>query len=280
MAYLRKKLIKGRPYYYLVECQRVNGRPRVVWQRYIGTPDTLKQLLEEKTPLRPQRVNHYHFGSLMALLTIAKEIDLVKIIDRHTNKRRRGYSVGTYILLVVLNRAIAPKSKRGMARWYRKSVLYRLLKIPPSRLKSQNFWDHMSYLGKEEIDSIQSELFQILIEGYQLDLDCLLWDTTNFFTFLEEHKDNRLAKRGRNKQGRDQLRQIGLSLLVARKFHIPLLHSTYDGNIHDSKVFSESLKEFVVKYPLLAKHTQEITLIFDKGNNSISNLNRIERMSR
>lgn len=45
MEYILKKRIKGRTYYYLAEAQRVNGKPRIVWQKYLGTADKIKEKL-------------------------------------------------------------------------------------------------------------------------------------------------------------------------------------------------------------------------------------------
>ena len=47
MAYILKKRLKGRTYYYLAEAQRINGKPRIVWQKYLGTADKIKKKLLE-----------------------------------------------------------------------------------------------------------------------------------------------------------------------------------------------------------------------------------------
>ena len=41
MATIIKKIKKGRPYYYAVVSKRVDGKPRIVWQKYLGTVDSL-----------------------------------------------------------------------------------------------------------------------------------------------------------------------------------------------------------------------------------------------
>ena len=41
MAYLKIKKIKGKNYYYAVESQRVNGKPRTVNQIYLGPVEQL-----------------------------------------------------------------------------------------------------------------------------------------------------------------------------------------------------------------------------------------------
>lgn len=45
MASLTKKRIKGRAYYYLRECQRVNGKPKIVWQQYLGSAEDVARRL-------------------------------------------------------------------------------------------------------------------------------------------------------------------------------------------------------------------------------------------
>ena len=39
MVYIAKKTKKGRTYYYAVQSARVDGNPRIVWQKYLGTLD-------------------------------------------------------------------------------------------------------------------------------------------------------------------------------------------------------------------------------------------------
>lgn len=41
MASLIKKKKRGKIYYYLAECQRVNGKPRIVWQKYLGSAESI-----------------------------------------------------------------------------------------------------------------------------------------------------------------------------------------------------------------------------------------------
>ena len=41
MASITKKIIRGRPYYYARECKRVDGKPKVVWQKYLGRAEDI-----------------------------------------------------------------------------------------------------------------------------------------------------------------------------------------------------------------------------------------------
>jgi transposase len=133
----------------------------------------------------------------------------------------------------------------------------------------------MGYLERETIRKIQDALSRRVMERFGIDLATLVYDGTNFFTFINSRTRSRLAQRGHNKAKRNDLRQISLGLVVSRDFHVPLLHDTYPGNVNDSVEFSRVLRDLLPRYKKLAKEV-DITLVFDKGNNSEANLKAIE----
>ena len=40
MPSFTKKIVRGRPYYYLRECQRVSGKPKVISTLYLGSAES------------------------------------------------------------------------------------------------------------------------------------------------------------------------------------------------------------------------------------------------
>jgi transposase len=103
---------------------------------------------------------------------------------------------------------------------------------------------------------------------FQLDLRALVYDGTNFFTYINTRTPAELPQRGHNKQKRGDLRQVSLGLLVSADFHIPLFHKVYAGNVHDTTEFRSITEELSTHYRQLAESCDHITLVFDKGNNS------------
>ncbi len=134
-----------------------------------------------------------------------------------------------------MNRALYQRSKRGIRRWYERTIFRFILRIPPEKLTSQAFWEHMEYLNEEAIERIEKELSSRIIELYDLNTECLLYDITNFYTFIQEYEGNELPKKGKSKAKRFDLNQINLALLVTKEDGIPLMHQTYEGNRHDAK---------------------------------------------
>jgi transposase len=270
MASIQRKIIHGRPYYYLVESRRVNGRPRPVVVQYLGTADRLLQRLQQPHG-EPVRARLAQFGGVAALYDLAQQLRLVELIDQHVPKRHQGPSVGQYLLVASINRCLAPTSKRQMPAWLGTTPLPRWLGLSAQQFSAQRFWDNMELLGEDEISAISEALTRRLLETFQLDVNSLIFDCTNFDTFIDTETPSRLPQRGHAKSKREDLRIVGLALLVSVDFHVPLSWKVYPGNQHDSLSFHQALEELTRRYQVLARDCQSITLVFDKGNNSASN---------
>jgi transposase len=279
MVSIVKKLVRGKPYYYARECRRVDGKPKIVWQKYLGKAEDIVTALDQ--PQAPAAVTAVvtAFGTVAALFDLAQRLRLVEHIDRHVPARRgpSGPSVGAYLLVAVLNRAVEPRSKAQIASWFDRTILRRLLDFRPEQLTSQRFWDQMDRLSAKAIVAIERDLTTHLVGEFSLDIRQVLFDATNFFTFIDTFNERcTLAQRGHSKEGRAALRIVGLALLVTADFHIPLCHHTYPGNQTDSPTFASLTDELIKRHELLSTAVEDITLIFDKGNNSKANLQAVD----
>jgi len=268
MASLTPKVLKGRTYYYARECQRVDGKPKIVKTVYLGSLDHIIQSATQPQLLRPQAVRLASFGDVTALFDQARQLGLVELIDARVPKRDQGLSVGQYLVLAAINRAAHPSSKAQLAHWYHHTVLPRLLPATTDQLSSQAFWNHMDCVTEADISAIEQALSQRLIQQLGLSLRTLVYDGTNFFTFINTRTPAQLPARGHNKQHRGDLRQVSLGMLVSTDFHVPLFHRVYPGNLTDATAFQTVSEELAARYRQLAQGCEHITLIFDKGNNS------------
>jgi hypothetical protein len=124
MAHFHVKKKKGRPYLYVREIARVDGKPKVISQTYIGSPERVAGLVTGKEhALRTLKVEE--FGSLWLANQLDKDIDLAKIIDHTVKKgaRENGPTVGEYFLYCIFNRMIKAVSKNRLARWYSQTAI-------------------------------------------------------------------------------------------------------------------------------------------------------------
>ena len=273
MPSITKKLVGGKHYYYVVETKRVDGKPRIVSQTYLGKIEDIVRKVT-KPPI-PTSVKTSEFGITAALMGIVEKIGLVKLIDDIVIKREQGASVGQYMLVAAFNRCSSPTSKTKIGEWYQETILPRLLNVDPKYLTSQRFWDNMNLITDEDLKEIQTQLAKRIIEVYNMDLSVLLYDATNFFTFIDTNNSCTLPQRGHNKQKRNDLRQISFSLIVSRDEAIPLLYNVYQGNDGDSVEFDRFVKSLINDFKDVFDNCNDITIVCDKGNNSKDNLDLI-----
>ena len=278
MASIIKKTIRGRPYYYARESKRVDGKPKIVWQKYLGRADDIIAALTAPAPGAPKPTEAVvtELGAVTALYDLAQRLALVEHIDRHVPKRGTGPTVGIYLLVAILNRCVAPCSKASMAQWFQSTALRRLIDIEPRQLSSQRFWDNMQRVSHEALQAIERDVVAQMVRDFDIDLERVLFDATNFFTFIDTFNErSTLAQRGKGKEGRKALRIVGLALLVSADFQVPLLHRTYPGNQHDAPTFDSLCSSLVARYRELTDGAEHVTLVFDKGNNSRANLDAV-----
>ncbi|MGH2638145.1 MAG: IS1634 family transposase [Rhabdochlamydiaceae bacterium] len=271
MATLQCKATNGRKYWYIIESRRVNGKPRPVVLAYLGKPEDLLKRLTTPSQV-PYHIKSYSHGLVHALCAKIRLLDVVDIINKYTQASRKyisekpvinGLTVGETIVLAALGRACRPTSKQGWSDWANTTSLGYLLKPTVDKLDSQHFWDHMDCLSDESLEKIESDLLRAVWKKYTITTDTLLFDTTNFFTYIDStNKRCTIAKRGKNKQKRIDLRQVGYALVVTREDHIPLFQHTYEGNQPDCVLFSKVIEKIKTRLLELnldhTKHTQHL----------------------
>ncbi|HSQ57764.1 MAG TPA: hypothetical protein VLM40_18725 [Gemmata sp.] len=283
MERLESNQVKGHTYYYYSKWEWVDHRCRRAWQRYLGKLEDIVAAVQGTGPT-PLCAEVFQWGWSQALWQEATRAGLVAHIDRHCPKRRQGLTTGQYLALAAINRAISPRSKRSMWDWFSRTVLRRHLpSASQAALSAQRFWDHMDAVKPAAAAAIWKDLLEGVIARERIDLSSICYEGTNFYTFLDTFNARcSLAARGKNKQGRDGLRQVSYALFCTTDGQLPLFYDVYEGNRNDSKQFSLVLARFHQFFRELAGGTTvvpETTLIFDKGNNSAENFRLLDSLS-
>lgn len=276
MAFLASRTSRGQKYWSIVESRRINGKPKHIIQEYLGTAETLLERLKTEDNLS---VKSYSHGDTHALLSVVHELNLISIINKYIpalknseKPIRDNLTVGASFILAAIGRACHPSSKMGWYDWCHETSLEYSLKSSFKSIDSQHFWDQMNFLPVSAIPMIEEEILKSLQAHFIKKMDTLFFDTSNFFTFIDSANQHcQIPQRGKNKQKRDDLRQFGLALLVSREGQFPLFHKTYEGNKTDVTLFKETAKELFARLKALSNGLTDVTLVFDKGNNSREN---------
>jgi transposase len=270
----------GKTYYYLTESARVNGKPRIVSQQYLGSAEEIAERLSESGPGEPDRTSHLAFGDVAATWGMLDRLGVVDIVDEVVGSRRSdaALSVGTYIALAAMNRVVAPCSKLAFADWWATTAGDRLLeRAPLAALDHRRFWDAMDTITDEQLMDIERRIVARMVEVFEVDVSGLVLDMTNFATYIDSSNDRApIAQRGNAKQKRNDLRLVGLGLVVSVDGGIPLVSHAYAGNRHDSTQFPDVIGELVQRFGAIDPGGAGLTVVFDAGQDSEDNLELID----
>lgn len=268
----------ARTYYYLVESARVEGKPRIVSQQYLGSGEEVAAKLAGQSAGAPVRSQHKEFGALAAVWSVLERLEVASVVDQVAPRRADvAVTIGTYIALATANRVVAPCSKAAFARWWESTAGPRFTKVPVTAVDHRRFWKAMDLLGEDDLAMIEAELGRRIVDEFGLDLSGLILDMTNFATFIDSGNDKApLAQRGKAKQKRVDLRLIGLAMVVTRDGGVPVLSRAYPGDRPDVTQFSGVVDELLVRYRVLTRGVESLTVVYDAGQNSTANHERVE----
>jgi hypothetical protein len=225
-----------------VESGRVDGKPRIVRQTYLGTAEKVAALVKDRTAPVPLEATAIDLGLPGALWLAAKQTGVFDLLHSFWPQPRSGPSPAHFLLLAAIHRICQPGPKTEVAAWYDRTILRSIWGFAPERFTSPEFWDCF-----ERMEELQLEQAQILLLGawkqkQLLSRRLLAYDTTNFYTYVAStNQRNELAQRGHNKQGRHNLPQVGLSYVMDGENGLGLCHHVYPGNVADAEEFPEAL---------------------------------------
>jgi len=283
MASLQAYQSHGIQYYRIVESFRNNGKPSIRVLAHLGRVDDILERHQQPQKEIPVRISSVSAGAVTALHHLAQELDLAGRINRAISpdrdvQVRDALTVGESLVAAMIARACAPRSKRAFADWAKTTYLPDLMHFTSSDLTSQHFWDQMHAVPVDKLAVIEQELVQEVVRIEQLHLQALAYDTTNFYTHIAStNLRPKLPERGKNKQGRHDLRQMGLALVVDQVTQLPLAHVLYAGARSDMKTFAAFLKPVRKRLRELTGQPEQLTLVFDAGASSRKNLEGTEQ---
>jgi transposase len=273
---LYPKKVGGKTYWYLRQMARVDGKPKMVSERYLGSAEDIEAAMAGSVVV-PERTRHLGFGAVAAAWATLTRLRVAEIVDEVVGPRRAdaSASVGTYLALAALNRLVDPCSRRSLADWWATTAADRFTGIRAGVLDHRRFWDATRTITAEHLAEIERRVVAQMVTAFDLDISAVALDMTNFATYIDSSNDKAsLAQRGKAKQKRADLRLVGLGLVVTRDGGIPLLSHTYPGNKPDVTQFPLMLAELCGRYTAYtaaASVPGQVTVVFDAGQNSAAN---------
>lgn len=208
------------------------------------------------------------------MLSIAEELKLEEIISKIIPDNNYKLSVYQHIIMQSICRFNTPYSKSKSIEWYDDSILPLLWKknfSSPQTIFNQ--FDKMIKGTENKISLIEEEVCKVLLEK-NVKPSTLIWDPTNFFTYIEEGEE--LPRKGASKEKRYDKNIINLGMIVSVE-NIPLLHTVYEGNKRESQIMIDVVNKIHSRLKKLGVNTEGLVFVFDRGNNSEENIKNFDK---
>lgn len=287
MACIIKKRNGRKFYYYVAVSKRVNGKPRIVSQTYLGTAERLAALVQDKASPVPLEATAIDLGLPGALWLAARDSGAFDALLSVWPAPRSGPSIPHCLLLAAIHRICAPGPKTAVAAWYERTALRRLWGFHPRRFSSQAFRNRFEAIAvdpdpglpaEDDLQQAQLALLQAFRAKGLVGERVLSYDTTNFHTWIASANERcQLAQRGRNKQQRHDLRQVGLSYALDGRHGLSLCHHVYPGSTPDSSALPAALGRITRMLDRAGIPRETVTLVMDKGSAARASTLELER---
>jgi hypothetical protein len=171
---------------------------------------------------------------------------------------------------MTLNRLIRPASEHAMPAWTKRMALGDILEQDFADLGESSLYRVLDALHPHR-GAIEAELVERERSLFNLDTSIYLYDLTSlYFEGLAEA--NPMAKRGHNRDGRPECKQVVVGLVVGRE-SFPICHEAFAGNIQDATTFEAMLDRRSARVGLPAGST----IVVDRGMASAENIALLER---
>lgn len=249
MSFIRKIKKGDKTYLAEVENIRIEGKVKQRHIRYVGKEADGKTILSSSlSNVEIEKVKLS--GPLLVLNYIAKEIKLSETLGEY----------GDEILSLVFAHCLDYTSINKMSRWFERTDLNMILDLKD--LTESRLLNALDCLESQDETKLQKEIFENVKRKYKIDNNGIVYDVTNTYFY---GKKCPLGKIGKDKEGVKGRPLIQIGLGVTKNEGIPVFHKVFDGNVHDSRTFSDTLTSFQ-EYNI-----QNGLIIFDRGISSKSN---------
>lgn len=254
MTFIRKYKRNGRIYLAEVKNQRVDGKVKQKFIRYIGVePDSDRDAFptcNKELSLDGVKVH----GSILALNSVSKLIGLHDLLGEDFAP----------ILSLVFCHCHDYKGVKNMKRWLSNVNFCDILKVNP--ITEEQLHKAISAVEDMDIMAIEKSIFEKMKSLFNDSGEGVVYDVTN--TYLRGSASE-LAQKGHDKEGVRGRRLIQVGLGMTAEKRIPIFHQVHPGNTSDSKMFQEGiehLQRFNVKRGII---------VYDRGMHAKNSILRL-----
>jgi transposase len=138
---------------------------------------------------------------------------------------------GRVVVMLVLNRLLAPQPLYRVEGWLAETVLPEFLAVAPEQVYDNRLGRALDRLHPH-LGALWARLAAEAVRVYDLDLNVLHWDITSIY-FEGAYTDSELAAYGYSRDHRPDTKQVNLEVDVTHDGYVPILYQLLPGNTAD-----------------------------------------------
>jgi transposase len=197
-------------------------------------------------------------GGLPLIQPILADLQ-VRILVNELVPSAADVDLGQVVVLLVLNRLLAPQPLYEVQDWVGGTVLPEVLGIPVAQAYDNRLGRTLDRLYPQ-LGELWQRLVIRAVETYALDLAVLHWDLTSIY-FEGAYAESELASYGYSRDQRPDTKQITLEVDITHDGSVPVLYQVLRGNTVDVTrpvPHLEALLRFLARPALAERHLQPL----------------------
>lgn len=268
-------------YLQLVQNERIDGKVRQKVVCSLGRLDSLDEsqidgivralarYTDQAHVLRHIEALHLHeathWGDIWVLTRLWQDIGLPDIFASLLSKRHFEIDVECALRAMVLNRCIAPASKRATYDWVNQHVRF----PHADEIALHHFYRALDFLVQEQ-HAWEAALYHREMDLFSLDVSLVFYDTTLVSVYGDGEQADLIQPSRRSR--RTQLKELLLGLVLSRD-GMPLAHEVLPGNTPDVTTVTEVTQRLQQRFGI-----QRCIFVGDRGMFSGDNLTALEAL--
>jgi transposase len=170
-------------------------------------------------------------GAIPLLLPLFERLGLRRIVNRHVAPSGAEHDAGLVVLILCLNRLLAPRPLVHVETWLADTALPEVFQVVPDAFNDDRLARTLDALAPHR-EAIWQELIVQAIITFDLDLSKLGDDITSI-AFTGDYEEAELVRYGYSRDHRPDLKQVELALNVTVEGGVPIDYRVLAGNVAD-----------------------------------------------
>lgn len=202
-------------------------------------------------------------GALPVLYRLLEILDVRRIINRHCPSVAQ-VDYGAVVVVLVLNRLVAPRPLYKVADWFGQTVLVTVLGLPAAKFNDDRLGRTLDAIAGHQRD-IWLDIVHQALQRFELDLHFLFYDLTALVAH-GAYADSQLVDYGFAHNTPSGKQKVKLGVTAAADGAVPTEYAALSGRTADTATVQDNMARLCRLLERQGQSLSEVLLIGDRAN--------------